>query len=85
MDREAYLNLRAHVHQVICDAMQSTVADAEITTNNIMRTLLQTLTAADIKRQRGLQELKNFRRNPDATAPSWAYREPGISSRLPTL
>jgi len=85
MEREAYLNLRAQVHEVICDAMQSTVADPETTTNNVMRTLLQTLTAADIKRQRSLQELKNFRRDPDATAPSWAYREPGISSRLPTL
>ncbi len=77
MERNAYMELRAQVHMVICDAMQNTAADAESTTNNVMRTLLRSLADADIKRQRGLQELKNFRRNPDSKVPGWAYTPDG--------
>jgi len=88
MNKSAYQQLRFSVLSEITDAIDSSrlsSLDADVLTNNVMRLLLAACATAQVKEQRARREFLTFRRNPEATVPGWAFRKPGIDSRLPTL
>ena len=84
MTRNQYQILRQSVESEIADH-DSGRTDSIALANSLMRLFLQAQSAEQVRNQVSKRELLTFRRNPDAIAPSWAYRKPGISSRLPTL
>lgn len=53
--------------------------------NDVMRTVLVHFSSQAIARQRSKRQFLTFRRNPEATAPGWAYRKPGTVPGFPTL
>ena len=53
--------------------------------NDVMRTLLTELSSQAVARQRSKRQFLTFRRNPEAIAPSWAYRKPGFVAELPII
>lgn len=85
MDRMDYVALRFAVEQEVHNVLGVSVVDADAFTNNVMRLLLQFVSGQEVKRQRAVRRFVTFRRKPETTVPSWAFRKPGISSRLPTL
>lgn len=85
MDRLDYMALRFAVEQEVHNVLGVSVVDGHAVTNNVMRLLLQFVSGQEVKRQRATRRFITFRRKPETTVPSWAYRKPGISSRLPTL
>lgn len=88
MDRLDYQMLRYYVETEIAAAFgnpDTVQCDPSVLTSNIMRILLRAYSASEVKKQRSKREFLTFRRLPDIKAPSWAYRKPGIDSRLPKL
>jgi hypothetical protein len=88
MDRLDYQQLRFSVENEIRNAINSVDSvqlDCFVLTNSVMRLLLAAHSSSEVKRQRSKRQFLTFRRSPDMKAPSWAYRKPGIDSRLPTL
>lgn len=53
--------------------------------NDVMRTVLADFSNQAVARQRNKRQFLTFRRNPEAIAPSWAYRKPGTVPGFPTL
>ncbi|NUT79847.1 hypothetical protein [Pseudomonas brassicacearum] len=84
MERQDYLKLRFEIHQEIVSGLESAV-DEETLTNNLMRRILHSFSAAEVKRQNIAQQFKSFKRNPNTIVPSWAYNNPGLRDRIPTL
>ena len=89
MDKSSYQMLRFAVEsEVYAAALQSGVvatADTDSLVNALMLNFVRCISAEKVKSQRLRREFKTFRRSPDVKPPSWAYRKPGIDSRLPTL
>lgn len=85
MERADYVKLRFNVQQELTTGIGSDFLDVDDLVSNLMRIFLLSLSDSEVKRQRANRRFKTFRRNPDITVPSWAYRKPGIRSRLPTL
>jgi len=85
MERTDYLKLRFDVQQELTSGMSSHFLDVDDLVSSVMRIFLRSLSDCEVKRQRASRRFKTFRRNPETTVPSWAYRKPGIRSRLPTL
>jgi len=84
MDKSAYQLLRFSVENQVAN-LDSGVVDSTAFTNSLMRLFLQALSSEQVRQQSLKRELLTFRRRPDLTVPGWAFRKPGISSRLPTL
>lgn len=84
MDKSNYQSLRYSVGEQV-DSFDSGVITADALTNSVMRLFLQAMAAEQVRRQVSKRQLLTFRRSSVPKAPSWAYREPGISDRLPTL
>lgn len=85
MDRHDYQKLRFSVQQEIQASLDLSQVETDELTNNVMRLFLQTVSASEVKRQTITQQFKNFKRSPEVTAPSWAFKNPGLSSRIPAL
>lgn len=85
MDRIGYQKLRFDVQQEIANGFTSEIFDSEVLTNSVMRLFLHAISEDQVKSRRIASQFKTFRRNPDLKAPSWAYRDPGTSSRTPTV
>ncbi len=85
MDRVDYQNLRFEVECAVSSGMLDTSASSDDVTNSVMRLFLRAIASQEVKRQRINRDFKQFRRGAEIKSPGWAYREPGISDRLPTL
>jgi hypothetical protein len=89
MNKSAYQQLRfaieAEIYAAAIQAGTVSVTDTDSCVNNIMRTVISVFASEEVRRQRLRQQFLTFRRSPDVKAPSWAYRKPGIDSRLPKL
>jgi hypothetical protein len=57
----------------------------KIIADNIMRTVLADFSNQATARQHTKRQFLTFRRNPEAIAPSWAFRKPGTVPGFPTL
>jgi hypothetical protein len=53
--------------------------------DDLMRVFLASINAVHVSESKSRRQFLTFRRSPDIKPPSWAYRKPGIDSRLPTL
>lgn len=85
MDRHDFQKLRFSVQQEFEVTLGLSQVETDEITNNVMRLFLQTISASEVKRQTIAQQFKNFKRSPEIPAPSWAFKNPGLSSRIPTL
>lgn len=77
MDRVHYQKLRFDVEQAIHNGIADPALCSDAITNNVMRLLLQALSADHVKAQRSNREFKTFRRNPETKVPGWAYTPTG--------
>jgi len=84
MNKSAYQSLRWSVEADIRLLVRDESIVKQIT-DNVMRSVLAEVSTQEVNRQRHKREFLTFRRNPEATVPGWAFRKPGIDSRLPTL
>jgi len=84
MERQDYLKLRLEVEQEISAGLHTAV-DVDVLTNSVMRLFLQSISSTEVKRQTIAKQFKNFKRSSDTTTPSWAYKNPGLCDRIPTL
>lgn len=85
MDRVSYQNLRFAVEMEFLSALNNPQCDERAGINSLMRLFLSALAQQEVSRQRAARKFKTFRRNPEAIAPSWAYRKPGTVPGFPTL
>lgn len=85
MNRDTYQNLRFAVETQLLNAINDPKFDERAGVNSLMRLFLSALAEQEIARQRSIRKFKTFRRNPEAIAPSWAYRKPGTVPGFPTL
>ncbi|SPD82444.1 hypothetical protein PSCFBP2116_02930 [Pseudomonas syringae] len=84
MDKSSYQQLRYAVESEL-DNFNSGNADDTAFVNSLMRLFLQAASAEQVKSQIAKRQFLTFRRLPNLIPPSWAYRNPSLSSRLPTL
>lgn len=54
-------------------------------TNEVMRALLDELSAQVAERNRKRRDFLTFRRDSEVSVPGWAYRKPGTVPGFPTL
>ncbi|UXZ19961.1 hypothetical protein KZH41_15530 [Pseudomonas sp. YeP6b] len=85
MDKVAYQNLRFAVEMEFLNALNNPQCDERAGINSLMRLFLSALAQQEVARQRSVRKFKTFRRNPEAIAPSWAYRKPGTLPNLPVF
>ena len=84
MDKKQFQVLRWNIESDI----RNHVTDEELVkliANDVMRTILSDFAAQAVSRQRNHRQFLTFRRNPEITAPSWAYRKPGTVLGFPAL
>lgn len=84
MDKKQFQTLRWNVeadirHHVSDESLINSIV------NDVMRTVLAESSKQAVSRQRSKRQFLTFRRNPEAIAPSWAYRKPGTVPGFPTL
>lgn len=73
-------NIEADVRNCVTDeSLVKSIVD------NVMRTVLVDFSNQAVVRQRRKRQFLTFRRNPEAIAPSWAFRKPGTVPGFPTL
>ncbi|MBN4181758.1 hypothetical protein FFH21_014835 [Pseudomonas sp. KBS0707] len=84
MDKFSYQQLRYAVESEL-DNFNSGNADDTAFVNSLMRLFLQAASTEQVKSQIAKRQFLTFRRAPNLIPPSWAYRNPSLSSRLPTL
>lgn len=84
MNRQEYMKLRFDVKQELGAVLRSS-KNVDVLTNNVMRLFLESIATDEIKRQVAMRQLNEFKRDPNIKAPSWAYRDPGLSDRNPTM
>lgn len=83
MDKKQFQQLRWAVEADI----RNHTSDEELIlriTNDVMRSVLVEFSNQAVARQRTRRTFLTFRKNPEVTPPSWAYRKPGLSTRIPT-
>jgi len=84
MDKKQFQVLRWNIeadirNHVTDESLVKSIAD------NVMRTVLADFSNQAVIRQRSKLQFLTFRRNPEAIAPSWAFRKPGSVPGFPTL
>lgn len=84
MDKKQFQSLRWNVESDIRNHVSDEALVKSIA-NDVMRTVLADLSNQAVVRQRNKRQFLTFRRNPEAIAPSWAYRKPGTVPGFPTL
>lgn len=84
MDKKQFQVLRWNVEADIRNHISDEVLVKSIA-NDVMRTVLADFSAQAVIRQRNKRQFLTFRRNPELTAPSWAYRKPGTVPGSPTI
>jgi DNA primase len=84
MDKKQFQVLRWSIEADI----RNYVSDESVVKNiadSVMRTVLADFSTQATARQRNKRQFLTFRRNPEAIAPSWAFRKPGTAPGFPTL
>lgn len=84
MDKKQFQSLRWNVESDIRNHVSDEALVKSIA-NDVMRTVLADFSNQAVVRQRNNRQFLTFRRNPEAIAPSWAYRKPGTVPGFPTL
>lgn len=84
MDKKQFQSLRWNVESDIRNHVSDEALVKSIA-NDVMRTVLADFSNQAVVRQRNKRQFLTFRRNPEAIAPSWAYRKPGTVPGFPTL
>lgn len=84
MDKSQYQILRYSVEAEIANFNSGNIDDSAFA-SSLMRLFLQAASAEQVKSQIAKRQFLTFRRIPNLIPPSWAYRNPSLSSRLPTL
>ncbi|TBN31551.1 hypothetical protein [Pseudomonas sp. BGI-2] len=84
MDKEQFQILRWNVEANIRKHIADELLVNSIA-NDVMRTVLAEFSNQATARQHHKRQFLTFRRNPEATAPSWAFRKPGTVPGFPTL
>lgn len=84
MDKKQFQVLRWNVESDIRNHVTDEALIKSIA-NDVMRTILADFATQAVNRQRNHRQFLTFRRNPETTAPSWAYRKPGTVPVFPTL
>lgn len=84
MDKSSYQQLRYAVESEL-DNFNSGNADDTAFVNSLMRLFLQASSAEQVRSQIAKRQFLTFRRVPNLIPPGWAFRNPSLSSRLPTL
>ena len=86
MNKSKYQMLRFQVEGILRDGITDGASpDINHLTNLCMRALLDAVAQDVSSHARAKRQFVTFRRNPDAIAPGWAFRNPGNVSRLPTV
>lgn len=83
MDKKQFQVLRWNIeadirNHVTDESLVKSIADS------VMRTVLGDFSNQATARQRNKRQFLTFRRNPEALAPSWAFRKPGTAPGFPT-
>lgn len=76
--------LRFAVESAIAD-FDNGIIDRPAVVNGVMRNFVQAMAAEQVARSAAKRQFLTFRRDPEATVPGWAFRNPGNASRLPAL
>lgn len=84
MDKNQFQVLRWNIEADIRNHVTDELLVKSIA-NDVMRTVLADFSAQAVARQRSKRQFLTFRRNPEAIAPSWAYRKPGTLPNLPVF
>lgn len=84
MDKSQYQILRYSVEAEIANFNSGNIDDSAFA-SSLMRLFLQASSAEQVRSQIAKRQFLTFRRVPNLIPPSWAYRNPSLSSRLPTL
>jgi hypothetical protein len=84
MQRQDYLKLRFSVEQEVSSSMDNEV-EAKLLVNNVMRLFLHSIISTQLKRHKVTQQFNDFKRSNQTPMPSWAFNNPGLSDRIPTL
>ena len=84
MDKKQFQVLRWNIEADIRNHVTDEALVKSIV-SDVMRTVLADFSNQAVARQRNKRQFLTFRRNPEAIAPSWAYRKPGTVPGFPTL
>lgn len=84
MDKSQYQILRYSVEAEIANFNSGNIDDSAFA-SSLMRLFLQASSAEQVRSQIAKRQFLTFRRVSNLIPPSWAYRNPSLSSRLPTL
>ncbi|EKT4503703.1 hypothetical protein QVM48_27925 [Pseudomonas soli] len=83
MDKQQFRVLRWNVESKIRLYIDDESSVVKLT-NEVMRTLLDELSAQVTERNRKRRDFLTFRRDPEVSVPGWAYRKPGTAPGFPT-
>lgn len=84
MDKSRYQMLRYSVESEIANYIAGNIDDSAFA-SSLMRLFLQASSTEQVRSQLAKRQFLTFRRLPNITPPSWAFRNPSLSSRLPKL
>jgi len=84
MDKMDYQKLRFSVECHVASFVHDPVIAACLC-NELMRDFITAISSAAVKRASAKRAFVTFRRDVETTVPSWAFRKPGIDTRLPRL
>jgi hypothetical protein len=84
MNKVDYQNLRFFVESTLADSIDDPVSVRAVC-NQLMGQFVRAMADSQVKQASSKRAFKTFRRDLNVLPPSWAYRKPGIDSRLPKL
>lgn len=84
MHKSQYQMLRYLVEAEIANFNSGNIDDSAFA-SSLMRLFLQAASTEQVKSQIAKRQFLTFRRVPNLIPPSWAYCNPSLSTRLPTL
>lgn len=84
MDKLHYQALRQVIEAEIVD-YDPRVTSTDALINCVMRHFLQAISSEQARSQRIRRDFVKFRRDSQIKPPSWAFTNPALSDRLPTI
>lgn len=84
MDKQRYIALRFDVESKIRQLVDDEDSILRLT-NDIMRSFLEERASQISERHIRRRNFLTFRRDPEVSVPSWAYRKPGTVPGFPTF
>ncbi|RMM82980.1 hypothetical protein ALQ71_200077 [Pseudomonas coronafaciens pv. striafaciens] len=84
MNKSTHQQLRYSLESELDNYNSGNIDDCAFV-SSLMRLFVQASSAEQVRSQLAKRAFLTFRRNPDLIPPIWAYRNPSLSSRLPTL